>query len=155
MRKFVDFVQPIKAFAAMMFGGLMCLYMVSGFLYAFFTGADFDYSIPFVFLLQGMGLTIAIALLRELIFGDVVIKKWRFFRRIIVFCILLMMLLVVCFLTFFAIPIDWAYLWLIAVGVLVLGVTIMFGLSEIYYRKTGEWYTEMLRIYKEGQCEVK
>ena len=149
MRKLVNFVTPVKAFAGMMFAGLIILYMVTGTAYAAITGAAFDYSVPFVFILQGLVLTMIIALLRELILGDRIIKSWRFFRRVIVFGISLMVLLAVCFLVVFAIPSNWAYLWLIAVGVLMLGMIVIFGISEIYYQKTGDWYTEMLGIYKE------
>ena len=151
MRKLVEITQPIKAFAAMMFAGLICLYMVSGVLYAFFTDAEINYSIPFIFVIQGMGLTVVIAILREVIFSDLIIKKWRFFQRVVVFSVSLVALLAVCVLTFLAIPTEWAFLWLISASVLALGVTVIFGLSEVYYRKTGQWYTEMLRIYKEKQ----
>jgi len=148
MKKLVEITQPIKAFAAIMFAGLICLYMVSGVLYAFFTNAEINSSIPFVFVIQGMGLTLIIAILRELIFADFIIKKWRFFQRIITFVILLIVLLVICTLTFLAIPTEWSTLWLVSASVLALGVTVISCISEIYYRKTGEWYNEMLRVYK-------
>ncbi|MCL2592828.1 MAG: hypothetical protein FWD82_05625 [Defluviitaleaceae bacterium] len=148
MKKLVEITQPIKAFAAIMFAGLICLYMVSGILYAFFTGAEISHSIPFVFIIQGMGLTLAIAILRELVFADFIIKKWRFFQRVIAFSILLIILLGICTLTFLAIPTEWSALWLISASILALGVTVISGISEIYYRKTGAWYNEMLRVYK-------
>ena len=154
IRRLVEITQPVKAFAAMMFAGFICLYMVSAILYAFFTGTEISYSIPFIFVVQGMGLTLVIAILRELIFSDLIIKRWRFFQRIVVFSVSLVALLAVCVLTFLAIPIEWAFLWLICASVLALGVTVIFGLSEIYYRKTGEWYTEMLRVYKEKQDAI-
>ena len=148
MRRLVEITQPIKAFAAMMFAGLICLYMVSSVLYAFFTGAEIGRSIPFIFVVQGLGLTLVISILREIILGDWIIKTWRFFNRIVLFCVLLVALLIVCTLTFLAIPTEWSFLWLISASVLALGVTVIFGISEIYYRKTGQWYNEMLRIYK-------
>jgi len=148
MRKLAEVTTPIKFFAASMFSGLVCLYMVSGFLYAFFTGEEVSYSIPFIFVIQGMGLTLVIAILRELFFGDFVIRKWRFFLRTTVFCISLIALLFACTLTFLAVPTEWAFLWLISASVLALGVTVIFGISEMYYRKTGEWYNEVLRNYK-------
>ncbi|MCL2874508.1 MAG: hypothetical protein FWE29_06235 [Defluviitaleaceae bacterium] len=151
MKKLTNFIAPIKSFAAQMLAGLIILYMVTGVLYASATGADFEYNIPFIFILQGIALTMMIALLRELILGDIFIKKWRFFKRILTFCILLKALFAISFFVFFSIPTSWAYLWLIAIGVLMFGTTLIFGLSEMYYRKTGEWYTEILRVYKENQ----
>ena len=154
MKKLIAFTMPIKIFASMIFAGLMCLYIASGVLYGFFIDADFSYSIPFVFVIQGLLLSVLIAVFWEVFFGDIVIKKLRFIWRIIAFGILLMALLAVCFLTFFAIPTEWAYMWLVAVGAITLFVAIMSGLNELYYRKTGEKYTEMLRIYKERQQEI-
>jgi len=151
MKKMIDFVMPIKFIAGGVFCGLIGFYMVVGTLYARLTGAAFEYSIPFVFLLHGVVLAIAIALLWEVFFGEVIIKKWRFFKRALVFNLLLIFLIVVCFLTSFALPEAWAYLWLIGVGIITLGIAIISGLSEVYYRKTGERYTEILRIYKEKQ----
>jgi len=149
MQKLIAFVIPIKFIAGGVLAGLIGFYMVVGTLYARFTGAEFEYSIPFAFILQGAALAIAIAILWEVFFGEKVIKKWRFFKRALVFNLSLIFLIVICFLTSFALPVDWAYLWLIGVGCIVLGIAVMSGLNEIYYRKTGERYNEMLRIYQE------
>jgi len=149
MKKLVDFITPVKSFAAMMLAGLVILYMVTGTAYALVTGADFDYSIPFVFILQGAGLTMIIALLREIILSDRIIKKWRFFRRMMLFSLALLLLFAVSFFVVFAIPAGWAYLWLAATALLMAGMTVIFGLSEFYYKKTGDWYTQMLQVYKD------
>jgi len=52
-------------------------------------------------------------------------------------------------------PTDWAHLWLIGTGILTLGISVISGINEIYYRKTGERYNEVLRIYKEKQDMTK
>jgi phosphatidylserine synthase len=153
MKKIMAFVLPIKAMAAMIFAGLMCLYMLSGILYAGVTGVEFNYMIPFIFVLQGLGLSVLIAILWELFFSNTVIKKWRFFLRHVMFEISLLALLAVCFLTFSAIPTDWAKLWLIAAGSVAVGIIAISGIGEMYYKKTGKRYTEILRNYKMGNLQ--
>jgi len=151
MNKLMALVIPMKFIAGGVLAGLIGFYMVVGTVYARFTGAEFDYSIPFAFIIQGAALAVAIAILWEVFFGDLVIKKWRFITRALIFNLSLILLVVVCFVTSFALPSDWAYLWLIGAGAITLGIAVMSGLNEIYYRKTGERYNEMLRIYKQKQ----
>jgi hypothetical protein len=148
MKKIMAFELPIKAMAAMIFAGFICLYMISGILYAVVTGMEFNYTIPFVFVLQGLGLSVLISILWELFFGNIIIKKWRFFLRHLMFEISLVGLLAVCFLTFLAIPTDWAKLWLIVVGIVAVGVITISSIGEMYYKKTGKRYTEILKTYK-------
>jgi hypothetical protein len=148
MKKIMAFVLPIKAMAAMIFAGFICLYMVSGIFYAVVTGMEFNYMIPFVFVLQGLGLSVMISILWELFFFIVIIKKWRFFLRHLIFEISLLALLTVCFLTFLAIPTDWAKLWLIVAGIVAVGIITISSISEMYYKKTGKRYTEVLKTYK-------
>jgi hypothetical protein len=148
MKKLMDFLMPIKFFAAMIFVGLMCLYMVSGIIYAHFADVDFYYSIPFVFAIQGLVLSLLIALMWEVFFGDVIIKKWRFFRRIVMFKMSLLVLFAVCFLTSFGIPTHWTGAWFIAILCLMTGIIAIAGLSELNHKKTGKRYTEVLRAYQ-------
>jgi hypothetical protein len=148
MKKIMAFVLPIKAMAAMIFAGFICLYMISGVLYAVVTGVEFNYMIPFVFVLQGLGLSVLISVLWEIFFGNAIIKKWRFFLRHLMFGISLLALLAICFLTFLAVPTEWAKLWLITAGIAAVGVITISGIGEMYYRKTGKRYTEILKTYK-------
>lgn len=148
MKKFMDFVVVVKAFAAMLFAGLMILYMVSGVLYTHISGGAFEYSIPFIFVLQGLGLSMAISVLWGVFISDVLIKKWRFVKRFIVFKASLMPLVAICFFTFLAIPTEWTIPWLISVLAVSGFVVILAILSEIYFKKTGENYTEALKQYK-------
>jgi len=150
MKKLIDFIMPMKLIAGGVLAGLIGFYMVVGTLYARFTGAEFEYNIPFAFIVQGAALAIAIAVLWEVFFGEMVIKKWRFFSRALMFNILLILLIVICFLTSFALPSDWAYLWLTGAGAIAVGIAVISGLAEMYYRKTGERYNEMLRVYKQS-----
>jgi phosphatidylserine synthase len=144
----MGFVMPLKAFAAGIFSGLMILYMITGFVFAGFTGEAFNYSIPFIFVFQGLILSILISILWGLFFSNVIIKKWRFFLRHIMFELSLLSLLAICFFTFLAIPTEWSKLWLIVAGILAFGVIILSSLSEMYFKKTGKHYTEMLKAYK-------
>jgi phosphatidylserine synthase len=148
MKKMMAFVLPLKSMAAMIFAGFICLYMGSSILYAVFTGIEFNYSIPFVFILQGLVLSVLISILWELFFSNIIIKKWRFFLRHLIFELSLLALLAVCFFTFLAIPTDWAKLWLLVVGIIGVGIITISSISEMYYKKTGKRYTEMLKTYK-------
>jgi hypothetical protein len=155
VNKLIAFVMPIKFIAGGVLAGLIGFYMVVGTLYSRFTGAEFEYSIPFSFILQGAVLAFAIAISWEVFFGEVIIKKWRFFKRALMFNLMLVLLIVICFLTSFALPTDWAHLWLVGAGILTLGIAVMAGLNEMYYRKTGNRYNEMLRAYQERQSITK
>jgi len=154
MKKFMSFIMPMKLIAGGIFAGLIGFYMVVGTLYTQFTGAAFEYSIPFAFIIQGAVLAVAIATLWGVFFGEMVIKKWRFFKRAFAFNLSLIIVIALCVLTSFALPMpgDWAYLWLIGAGIIALGISVMSGLNEIYYRKTGERYTEMLHLYQQKKA---
>ena len=150
MKKLITFVMPMKLIAGGVLFGLVGFYMVVGTLYARFTGAEFEYSIPFDFIWQGAALAIAIAVLWEVFFGETIIKKWRFFKRALLFNLSLVLLIVTCFFTSFALPTDWAHLWLIGAVIITLGMAVMSGLNELYYKKTGERYVEILNAYKKS-----
>ncbi|MCL2405488.1 MAG: hypothetical protein FWC92_08075 [Defluviitaleaceae bacterium] len=155
MKKLIATVIPLKLIAGGILFGLIGFYMVVGTLYARLTSADFEYSVPFAFIIQGAVLAIAIAVLWEVFFGENVITKWRFFRRAIAFNFALIVLVAICYLTSFALPTGWEHLWLIGTAVITLGIAVMSGLNEIYYRKTGARYNEMLRIYKQKHDQAK
>jgi len=150
MKKITDLVMPIKFFAAMIFFGLIALYVAGGILHAAITGDTIEYAVPFIFVFQSMGLSIAIAMLWALFFGEATGKKWRFFVRYTIFSLLMLILLVICFFTFLAIPIEWAYaLSSVALTVFV-GTTVFLSLNELYYKRTGERYLEILNAYKKN-----
>jgi phosphoglycerol transferase MdoB-like AlkP superfamily enzyme len=155
MRKLMGFVMPIKTYAALIFTGLICLYMISGVLYAQLSGAVFSYTIPFVFVLQGLVLSLLISILWSVFISDVLIKKLRFFARFLLFGLSLLVLLSLCLLTFLAVPTNWAKLWLIVIAAVVFGIVILSCLSEMYYRKTGKLYTEALALYKAEMASDK
>jgi len=148
MKNLIDFVMPIKLIAGGVLFGIIGFYMVVGTLYAQFTGVEFEYSIPFAFILQGAILSVAIAVLWEAFFGEVIIKKCRFFKRALLFNLSLILLIIACFFTSFALPTDWSYLWLAGAAIITLGIAVMSVLNEIYYRKTGKHYNKMLAKYK-------
>ena len=147
MKKFIGIIAPVKAMAAGIFGGLMCLYMVSGILYARVTGEAFNYAIPFVFVIQGLVLSMLISVLWGIFLSDAIVKKWRYFKRHILFELSLLALLAICFLMFLAIPVEWSKIWLVSAGIITFGVLIIFGLMEMYLKKTGKRYTEILKNY--------
>jgi len=148
MKNLITFVMPVKMIAGGVLFGFIGFYMVFGILYSRFTGAEFEHSVPFTFIWQGAALAIAIAISWEVFFGDAVIKKWRFFKRALMFNLSLIILTTICFIVSFALPTDWDYLWFVGIVAITLGMAIISGLFEIYYRKAGEKYNEMLQIYK-------
>jgi len=147
MKKFMSFILRIKTFAAMLFSGVICLYVVSGYLYATFIG-PFNFTIPFIFVLEGLALSALTSILWGVFFTDEIIKKWRYFPRLVLFSISLFVLLSACFFIFFAFHTNWAKLWWIVIGAFAAGVICLSVLCEIYFRVTGKRYTELLKSYK-------
>jgi len=150
MKKIINFSVPLKAFAAMILAGFVILYMVSGTIYAMSTGEAFEYSIPFVFIIQGAVMASLISVLWGIFLSDAIIKEWRFFKRFIAFKMSLVPLLALCFFTFLAIPADWTIPWFITVVGISIGVVALAIVSEAYFRKTGKKYTEALSLYKKN-----
>lgn len=132
----------------MIFTGLMCLYMATGYLYATLWNAPFEYTIPFLFVLQGLILAVLISVLWIVLLGDGVIKKMRRFPRLILFSVSLVALLGICLLMFLAIPTAWAKLWLFAAGCIAVGVIILSILGELHFKAAGKRYTQILKEYK-------
>ncbi|MCL2363762.1 MAG: hypothetical protein FWC71_03760 [Defluviitaleaceae bacterium] len=147
MKKLIEFSIPLKAFAAMILAGILVLYMVSGVAYTLLTDADFEYSIPFAFVIQGAVLSMLISVLWGVFLSDVLIKKWRFALRITLFAASLLPLLALCFFVFMTIPADWTLPWLLALGGIVKFVIFLAFLHEWNYKKTGERYTQALQQY--------
>jgi len=150
MRKLTEFVMPIKVFAAMIFFGLIGLYVASGILYATVMGGVVEYAVPFVFVFQSAGMSAVIALLWALFFSEGILKNRRFFLRYTLFTLSLLLVLAICFFTFLAVPIEWARLWFLVAFVIVAGVTVFLSFNEFYLKKTGERYVEILNAYKKN-----
>ena len=148
MKKILSYVLPVKSLAALIFAGLVCAYMVCGWLYSAVTKVPFNYTIPFVFLLQGLVLSVVIAVLWGVLLGDRELGKLRYLPRLIIFCLALFIVLALCLSVFFAVPTDWAKLWLIVAGLLVAGVVVLSLIGERYFHATGQRYTAALRDYQ-------
>ena len=139
----------IKTYAAMFFTGLIILYMVTGSAYAFFTGELFDYSVPFMFIIQSLVLAVVTSLLWAVFFGEGVIKKMRYFMRLILFALTLIPVFAVCLWLFYAAFTEWTFLWLIIAGMLAVGLIIISLLFERYFKLIGKQYTDVLNHYKQ------
>ena len=150
MKKLLEFVMPIKFFAAMAFFGLIALYVVSGMLYVVITGNTIEYAVPFMFVFQSMVMSIVIAIFWSLFFNETISRKWRFFLRYILFSLSLFAFLTVCFFTFLAIPAEWVVHMFFVSIVVFIGTTIFLTINELHYRKTGERYMEILNVYKKN-----
>ena len=147
--KLLQWLMPVKNLAALIFAGLMCGYMAAGALYSVLKPYPFNYTIPLIFLLQGLGMSIVTAVLWTVLLGDDRPHKARYLPRLVLFGVLLVVALSLCFLNFFALHTDWAKLWLIVAGVVLAGVAGLSVLGELYFRATGRKYTALLRTYQE------
>ena len=148
MKKLINFVMPLKALGSMLFAGFIILYMISGAAYSFVTGEKFNYSIPFIFVFQGLILSVLIAGIWGILFNETIIKKWRYFKRLIVFAVIMTALMAGCLAIFFAIPTQWAKLWLITTGLVGAGFILISVIGEIYFRVVGRRYTEILKNFQ-------
>jgi len=75
---------------------------------------------------------------------------WRYILRLALFAVSLLALLALCVLVFFAAPTNWAKLWWAVIGCVAAGIILLSVIAEIYYRRTGKRYTEILKNYKAG-----
>ena len=148
IKKIMDFAMPMKMLGSMIFAGLIISYMISGVIYAYISGEAFTYAVPFAFILHGLLLAAFTSVFWGLLFSGIIVKKWRFFQRMIVFALSLMALLSVSLLTFVAIPTQWAALWLTVNACIGTGLVAFSVVSEIRFKTTGKRYTEVLNIYK-------
>jgi len=148
MNKLMQWLMPAKTVAALVFAGLVCAYMAAGALYAGVTGVAFGYTVPFIFLIQGVVLSVAIGLLWTGLLAEQRPHKLRYLPRLVVFCVGLVVALSLCFLNFFLMHTDWAKLWLIVAGLVVAGVVGLSVLAEAYFRATGKTYSDILKAYQ-------
>jgi len=151
MKKILSFIMPVKSLAALFFAGLMCAYMVAGALYAAFEEPSFQYTIPFIFVLEGVGLSIVTALLCEFLLSDRWIKKMRYLPRLLIFAVAMIAALTACLLIFFQWHTNEAKLWLIVAGLVVAAIGVLSIIGEVYFRKTGKKYTEILKQYQSNK----
>ena len=147
-KKLADLFMPIKIFAAMILCGLIMLYVVSGISYSIITGEVIEYTIPFAFVFQSMGISIVVSLLWGLFFHESMSKKWRFFPRYFLFSLIMLTILSISFFTILTVPLEWTIFWQGAVIIVFIGTTTFLSINEIYYRKTGERYLQALNTYK-------
>ena len=150
MKKLMEIAIPIKSFTAMIFSGFMVLYMISALIYSIAAGQIINYGIPFAFVLQSIGLSLIISVLWSIFFSNAIIKKWRFSLRLIVFKLSLLAVLGLFFFTFFNVSLEEARLWFIVALIIALFIILLTGICEMYFRKTGKDYTEILKTYKKN-----
>ena len=148
MKKIIELTTIIKTFAAMLFAGFVCLYIFGGIMYAIFIDESFTYAISFIHLVKSIIFAMLISVLWGVSFSAVVIKKWPFYKRQILFKVSLALLFAFCFFMFSIIESSWEIIWLVIAGIMIVFVVILSYLSEWYFRKTSVRYTEMLKIYQ-------
>jgi len=75
MKKLMVLVITIKSYAAMIFAGLILAYMFAGWLYSTIMQVPFSDEIPYIFVMQGVLLALAISVLWYLLFTDFILKN--------------------------------------------------------------------------------
>ena len=148
MKKLIRFIMPVKTLAAMIFAGLMCAYVVAGALFGLIVYPGFEYTVPFIFVIQGVVMSIVIAVLWEYLLGGYWFKKMRYFPRLIIFAASMTILLSLGLLTFIPWHTNEAKLWLIVAGFVIAAIGVLSIIGEVYYRVTGKRYTKILENYK-------
>ena len=146
MKKLFYWAVPVKSFTAMIFAGFIILYMIVGFLYAIITSKAFEYVIPFMYAIQAAALSVIISVAWTLIFSDVIVKKMRYFKRLMIFTLSLIPVLAISFWIFNAV--GWNTLWLIIGGLIIVGLIIISILFETYLNMIGRQYTDVLKNYQ-------
>ena len=120
-----------KSFAALVFAGFTCAYMVVGPLAGLITKQHFSASMPFIFILQGLGLAVIVAILRDHLFDGPNVAKMHMVVRAVIYGVVMVVALGICLLLFFPFHTDWAKLWLIVAFLVLAGVLALFILSEL------------------------
>jgi len=155
MRTFLRGVFAAKTLAAMVFAGFICAYVAAGFVYSLvFPSAAFNFTMPFIFVLEGVALSVVVAVLWQLLLSDDAPIKIRFIQRLIIFVLLLMVALAACLLMFFPFHTYWTKLWLIVIFCVAIGVVVLAVIGEVYLRITGKRYTELLKKYQSNLPET-
>ena len=142
MKKLIQFLMPVKTLAAMVFSGLMCAYVAAGALYGLIIYPAFEYTVPFIFVIQGVVMSIVIAALWEYLLGGFWIKKMRYLPRLVIFVASMTVLLTLGLLAFIPWHTNEAKLWLIVAGFFIAAIGAFSIIGEAYYRLTGKKYTK-------------
>jgi hypothetical protein len=153
------FAFNIKAMSAFIFSGLILAYIIVDYLYSIYLHVlvkseqnikhvEFVSNMPFIFILRDLLLAILIAVFWQIFLTDYVIKKMRYYLRIILFVGVLSILMFGFFMIYYVAPMNWAKLWLFVAGLFVIMIAIISIVCELYFRKTGKRYTESLEEYK-------
>lgn len=142
MKKLLLWSVPVKSLAAMLFAGFIFLYMMVGGFHAFMTEEIFEFSIPFAFTVQSAMLSALIAMLYASIFSEVIIKKMRYFRRMVIFLLVLTPLLAVHVWLFYSI------IWMIIAVAIGVGILVGSLVLDKYFKLVGKKYTNALEAFK-------
>jgi len=147
MKKLMYWSILLKSHAAMFLTGLIVLYMVVSTGHALITGESLELAIPFAYVIQSMVLSVIISVLWVVFFEDNLIKKARYFVRLIMFSLSLIPIFAVCLWLFYVISSEWTFLWVAIAGLLIVGLIIISLLFEVYFKLEGKRYTNVLMRY--------
>ncbi|MCL2483634.1 MAG: hypothetical protein FWF43_09535 [Propionibacteriaceae bacterium] len=153
MSRVVEVVMSAKTLAAMVFSGLMVLYLIGGALVTPVFGVSFNYTVPFIFVIEGLVVSVLISVVWTWLFGDQTHSTTRYFPRLVIFCLAMAVMLTLSVLVFFGWHTDWAKLWWIVMACVMAGIVVVSVIAEAYFRRTGRRYTQILQARKVTQSD--
>ncbi|MEG0752466.1 MAG: hypothetical protein RR461_01415 [Angelakisella sp.] len=143
MKRFIEWIGSAKAYASLVFTGEVLIYtaiknMLLG-----------ETALPYSMIWQFLALAVIIPFLQMLCFGDMVFKNLRSSLRLLLFSLKLLCTLSIFAGIFHWFPVHDPMAWIVFV-VGILAAESILGLSlHLYFRITGQQYTEKLKLYKE------
>ena len=127
----------LKSMGAAMFMFTIALYMIAGGLFALSTSEHFYYHVHFVFLIQGMIVSMAASAVFAISFGYV--KSWNFLARYSLVTALLAALFGTSMLIFAANAVAGYHLWVLSGFIATFAMGTAFSIvSEKHFRSTGQ-----------------
>ena len=131
-------IREIKVLSALFFSGLILAYMVVGCLYDIILQCSFNYVVPFIFILQGLGFAIIVSILWYDLTSKSAVKKLNQWVRLFILAGSIWIIGVVCLLTFMAFPTIWAKLWLLVMAGYGGALLVIFMLDEAQLQEKGK-----------------
>jgi hypothetical protein len=144
MKKFIEILTAVKNFTAMVFAGMIMLFVVVG----YFFGLS---SISFSLIWQAIFIALICGTLHFLAFSDYVVKV-KGLLRLVLFAVPLYVV-VGAFAVFFRwFPINLGS-WVVFTVVFLAGFGVLAGVYHVYFKIAGNKYNQMLDIYQSKQMK--
>lgn len=143
MKRFLEILMAVKNFAAIVFAGMMMLFVVIG----YFFGLS---SISFSLIWQAVFIALICGALHFIAFSDYVIKEKGYPFRFMLFAAPLYLTVSAFALFFKWFSVNLGY-WAIFTLAFVVGFGALIGVFYVYFKIIGNKYNQMLAIYQSKQ----